>query len=138
MRTTRVTVKPYLFAPGSLVSLFACILAISANAASAGFLQDTGHAFLSEEDGALQVEAAMKVLEDTDPRTSRQWRNPKSGSSGRAQGLGNLRSDDGLHCRQLRLWTQAKGVESQFAFPVCKGSDGEWFIASGKKLSKVR
>lgn len=107
-------------------------------AAGAAFLKDTAMADLTDADLKLQNETAISVLEDPASDASKEWNNPNSGSSGRSESLGNFKSDDGLHCRKLRLWTQAKGIESRFAFPVCKGEDGTWFIASGKKLSKVQ
>jgi|JRYI01.1.fsa_nt_gb surface antigen len=108
-----------------------------AAAANTGFLKDTALAFLSEEDMKLQTATALSVLEGADARGLKEWKNPKSGARGRSQGLGNFKSSDGLHCRKLRLWVEARGIETQFSFPVCKGNDGEWFIASGKTLHRA-
>lgn len=106
-------------------------------AGNLSFLNDTAVASLTDADRKLQLDAARAVLESPDATSSAEWSNPDSGSSGRVQSLGNLESEDGLHCREVRLYCKAKGVASQFAFPVCKDPKGDWFIASGKKLKKV-
>jgi hypothetical protein len=120
-----------------------CALLVShaappARAANAGFLQDTAAlAFFTDADIKIHVQTALQVLESVQAKESRTWKNSASGFSGRAESLGNFRSEDGLHCRKIRLFTQARGIESQFALPVCKNPCGEWFIASAKRLSKA-
>jgi len=104
-------------------------------AANAGFLKDTALAYLTDEDRRMQTQTAISVLDDADATAAKDWKNPKTGSSGRSESLGNFRSNDGLHCRKLRLLTTAKGIDSQFSFPVCKNAQGDWFIASGKQLT---
>jgi hypothetical protein len=101
------------------------------------FLDDTAISFLQQADIELQREAALTVLESGDPHSAQEWKNSSSGYSGRVQGLGAFSSADGLMCRKLRIWTQARGVESEFVFPFCKDASGEWFIASGKRLLKA-
>jgi hypothetical protein len=121
----------------ALCVFFACGTVNDVFAAGAMFLQDTAHAALTEEDKKLQHDNAISVLNGEDANGSKEWSNPKTRSSGRSQSLGNLKSEDGLHCRRLRLYTNAKGVESQLTFPVCKNVGGDWFIASGMKLTKA-
>jgi 17 kDa outer membrane surface antigen len=118
-------------------ALLATSVANDALGAGAAFLHNTAIAALSDEDRQLQRDTAISVLESEDPKLSKTWDNPKTRSSGRSDSLGNYKSDDGLHCRKLRLFTHAKGIDSQLEFPVCKNPGGEWFIASGKKLSKA-
>jgi hypothetical protein len=120
---------------------YALILIISAsNQALAGnetFLSDTAIAALTEADRKLQLDAVLSVLESTDAKAAKEWQNPQTGSSGRSESVGNFKSDEGLHCRKLRLFTQSRGIDSQFAFPVCKNASGEWFIASGMRLTRA-
>jgi hypothetical protein len=111
------------------------ILPAALFAANAGFLKDTALAYLTDEDRRMQTDTALSVLDDVAAKAAKDWRNPKTGSSGRSESLGNFRSEDGLHCRKLRLLTSARGIDSQFSFPVCKSAAGEWFIASGKHLT---
>jgi surface antigen len=121
-----------------LLTAAAAAFAYQANLHAAGtaFLKDTALAFLTEEDRRLHLAAALDVLEGSDPDGSKEWRNPATGASGKSRSLGNLKSSEGLHCRKLKLTVDAKGITTEFAFPACKGNDGEWFIASGKTLHK--
>ena len=122
----------------SVVLLAAALLSgTAAFAVNSSFLNESALTNLTDEDRKLQLDAAMGVLEDAAASSSREWNNPSSGASGQADTLGNFTSDDGLHCRKLRLRTTAKGVESRFEFPVCKKTDGDWFIASGMKLTRT-
>lgn len=107
----------------------------SFGAASPMFLGEMGNTYLDAADRELQADAARNVLENPNPKTHVKWSNPRSGASGRVQTLGALESAEGLTCRKLQLENQAKGGGNRLAFPVCKGSDGEWFIASGMKLT---
>ena len=118
-----------------LTSVLLAILSTPLLAANAGFLKDTALAYLTDEDRRLQTDTAISVLDNADATAAKDWKNPKTGSSGRSESLGNFRSQDGLRCRKLRLSTTARGIDSQFSFPVCKSAAGEWFIASGKQLT---
>ena len=123
----------------SVISPLMCALLMMtpgvAFSANAGFLNDTAITALTDADRKIQLDTALVVLESADPKSTKEWQNPTTGSSGRIETLGNFKSEDGLHCRKMKLFTRAKGIESQFAFPVCKKVTGEWFIASGKQLT---
>lgn len=126
------------FVSAILFSSGAVFLPARSPAAGLGFLRDTALPALTDADRKLQGDAILGVLEDANPRTVKEWSNPKSRASGRVQTLGNFQSDAGLHCRKLQMSTLAKGIDSQFSFPVCKSASGEWFIASGMKLTAVK
>jgi hypothetical protein len=123
-----------LFSGVTIMLLIGCV-PLQAVAAGATFLKDTAIAALTSEDLKLQSDAALSVLEDKNPRAAKEWANPQSNASGRIQSLGNFKSEDGMHCRKLQLAASARGIDSQFSFPVCKVEGGEWMIASGMKLS---
>jgi hypothetical protein len=111
---------------------------LGALAQGENFLNDPAMRDLSPADRELQRDAALSVLENPEAQAAREWQNPGSGDSGRAQATGHFTSDDGLRCRKLHLSSQAQGRSSQLEFPVCKDAGGLWFIASGKKLTEVR
>jgi hypothetical protein len=110
----------------------------SASAANLSFLRDTAMAYLTEADRSMQRKAALFVLEQAQPDAVREWSNPATGSSGRIEGQGDLISEQGLHCRRIRIVAQARGAESIFVLPVCKDEKGGWFFGSGLKLSPVK
>jgi surface antigen len=105
------------------------------SAAGLGFLSDSAFVAMTDEDRKLQLVAALNALSSSEPQKQVEWKNPQSGASGTVEARGHYTADDGLHCRKLSLLTQAKGVENRFVFPVCKDSNGQWFIASGKKIN---
>lgn len=101
------------------------------------FLQDAPGVTFTDEDRRLQIEAAYAVLTDPNPRLSKEWMNPQTGHSGSFHGLGNLRSEEGLHCRKIKILSQADNRKNQMTLPVCQTADGSWMFASGKKLAAV-
>ena len=90
---------------------------------------------MSDADKKLQYEAVMDVLESSDVHAVREWENKKTGFKGRVDAQGDMTSADGLRCRRLQLRMQLNGSQSLFTFPFCKDAQGQWFIASGKKVS---
>nr|WP_298723283.1 RT0821/Lpp0805 family surface protein [uncultured Steroidobacter sp.] len=90
---------------------------------------------MSDADKKLLRDAVLKVLESSDVRAVREWKNDATGFSGRVEGRGAMQSAEGLSCRRLQLRAQGQGMQSQFTFPFCKDEAGEWFIASGKTFT---
>lgn len=105
-----------------------------AGAAGLGFLKNTPLYYFTEQDLQLMSDAANVVLNDPDSTTVREWSNPKNKYSGKVEGLGSFKSTDGLQCRKLRIWTQARGVENIATYPVCKNVQGQWQLSSGREL----
>lgn len=101
------------------------------------FLQDAPGVTFTDEDRRLQSEAAYAVLTDPNPRLFKEWKNPQTGHSGSFHGLGNLRSEEGLHCRKIKILSQADNRKNQMTLPVCQTTDGAWMFASGMKLAAV-
>ena len=121
----------------SILLASALFLPLAAGAAGLGFLKETPLYYFTDADNKLMNEAVMGVLNDADAEARREWTNPKNGYSGRVQGTGKFRSSDGLDCRRVKLWTQARGVESETMLPVCRDAKGAWRLASGKELTKA-
>lgn len=114
-----------------------CLCAQSAHANNLGFLKNTPAALLTDEDRELQRAAMTEVLEGENAKAQKEWKNPHSGHSGLIKSLGNYRSEDGLHCRKLKISNLAEGLKNEATYPVCKTAQGEWIAASGKKLAKA-
>ena len=115
----------------------ALLCAYGTHANNLGFLKNTASALLTDEDRELQRAAIMVVLEDPNAKSAKDWKNPNTGHSGAIQSQGNFRSDDGLHCRKLKISNLANGLKNEATYPVCKTTAGEWIAASGKKLTKA-
>lgn len=121
---------------GSALLAAAVLLPLTAPAAGLGFLRRTPLYYFTDGDLKLMSDAALEILNGNDPNAQREWRNPKTGFSGKIQALGRFKSSDALECRKLKLWNQAKGIEGESTFPVCRSAEGEWQLASGKELTK--
>jgi len=113
------------------------LFAGSAQANNLGFLKNSAAALLTDEDRELQRDAMMTVLDDENATTQKEWKNAQTGHSGSIKSLGNYRSEDGLHCRKLKIANLADGLKNEATYPVCKTPEGEWIAASGKKLTKA-
>lgn len=122
---------------GWIASVGLATIAPVCGAQNLTFLHGTPGVALTDEDRRLQADAGLAVLSDPDPRLSKAWRNPATGYSGSFEGLGDLRSEDGLHCRKIKILTEAAGRKNQLIVPVCLTAQGDWMFASGKKLTAV-
>lgn len=131
-------VRIALFFKRALAALCLACVPVVASAANTSFLRHTAFAALTSEDVEIQNQAAVDVLEDASPRAAKEWTNPRSSASGRVEGHGDFQSEGGLHCRKLRVSAHARGIDSQFSFPVCRAKNGDWYIASGKELSPAQ
>lgn len=118
------------------IAVIAAVLPTLAGAANLSFLKNTPYYYFTEQDLQLMFDTANQVLNDPNPTVVREWSNPKNKYSGKVEGLGSVKSTDGLQCRKLRIWTQAKGLENLATYPVCKTAQGEWQLSSGRELVK--
>ncbi|HEY6644956.1 RT0821/Lpp0805 family surface protein [Povalibacter sp.] len=118
-------------------TLFMTVATVPGYAAGLGFLKETPLYYFGDADRKLMNEAVQAVLNDASGEAAKEWRNPRNGYSGKVQGTGLFKSEDGLDCRKLKIWMQARGVESESTYPVCRANGGDWRLAAGKELNKV-
>lgn len=108
---------------------------LTAGAAGLDFLRNSPVYYFTAADRKLMNDAAAAVLNDADASAVREWSNPRTGYSGKVQGMGRFRSPDGLECRKVKLWNRAKGIESEAVYPACRDKEGRWRLASGVELT---
>jgi len=72
--------------------------------------------------------AAEDLLREDSKGASREWRNDKTGNSGRLEILDVFTSEDGRRCKKLLVVTRAKSQEQQSVYPLCAAPDGRWLI----------
>lgn len=108
----------------------AVLLAISfgAPAQHLSFLKSMPAAYFKGEDQQLMKANAREVLDSHDTRASREWSNPKTGSSGLAQVRSEFIATDGAPCKRLRIVNRAGGVENDSTYPVCKYEGRGWLL----------
>lgn len=119
------------------LAAFVAVAAFPAHAAGLGFLKETPLYYFGDADRKLMNDAVVAVLDDESGEATKEWSNPRTGYSGKVQGTGKFRSEDGLDCRRLKIWMQARGVESESLYPVCRDNRGTWRLAAGKSLKAV-
>ncbi len=119
------------------VAVLMTVAAAPAFAAGLGFLKETPLYYFGDADRKLMNAAVLAVLNDDNGEAMQEWSNPRNGYSGKVQGTGKFTSSDGLDCRKLKIWMQARGVESESLYPVCRDSGGKWRLAAGKELSRA-
>lgn len=118
----------------ALVIVSTLLAPLTLTAAGLDFLKNSPIYYFTAADRKLMNDAAQAVLNDADASAQREWKNPRTGYSGRVQGMGKFRSPDGMDCRKVKLWNQAKGIESESVYPACRDKDGQWRLASGVEL----
>jgi len=118
----------------SLLAIVTAIVPSTAVSAGLAFLKTSPIYYFDDTDRKMMMDAAQQVLNDADGSAMREWKNPGTSASGKVQGLGKFRSEDGLECRKVKVSNQARGLESEATYPVCRDTNGEWRLASGKQL----
>jgi surface antigen len=118
-------------------AVLTALAAVPGQAAGLGFLKETPLYYFGDADRKLMNTAVQSVLNDSNGGAIQEWRNPSNGYSGKVQGTGKFKSEDGLECRKLKIWMQARGVESESLYPVCRVDGGEWRLAAGKVLTQL-
>jgi surface antigen len=98
------------------------------SATNLGFLKNAPIGQFKEEDVKMMQAAVEDLLREDTKGASREWRNDKTGNSGRLEILEVFTSEDGRHCKKLLVVTRAKSQEQQSAYPLCAAPDGRWLI----------
>lgn len=74
--------------------------------------------FTSEDFEMLQT-TGIKALRENKDGESSEWKNPESNNSGSITPL-NTSTIDGMHCRKVRIFNQAKSQSGNATFTFCK------------------
>lgn len=108
----------------------AVLLAIpcAAPAQYMNFLKSTPSAYFKGDDQALMKNNAREVLDSPEARATKEWDNPKTGSSGLAQVRSAFTATDGARCKRLRIVNRAGGVENDATYAVCKYEGKGWLL----------
>lgn len=92
-----------------------------------GFLKRAPIGSFNDQDRALMREATADVLNSSEPKASRAWKNAETGNSGTIESLARFETADGRECRTLHMQNRAKGGESGvLTTNVCRSDNGEW------------
>jgi hypothetical protein len=109
------------------------ILAISflpalAAAQNLGSLKDAAVSYFDDKDVAMLIETVDAALDEPQPHAVREWKNPGTGNSGKAEVLGTVKSATGTPCKRLRITNVAhNGVRGRASHTFCKETD-KWMV----------
>jgi hypothetical protein len=107
---------------------FAGLLPALAAAQNVGFLKDAAVSYFDEKDVAMLLETVDAALDEQQTHAIREWKNPGTGNSGKAEVLGPVKSAAGTQCKHLRITNVAhNGVSGRSSYTFCKETD-KWMI----------
>ena len=100
----------------------------TASAGNLSFLDQSPVAYFTREDFDMMHENSNKVLDAQGANARQSWSNARTGASGWAQVRGEFTGSDGAPCKRLRVVNQARGLNSDSTFTVCKYTDRGWVL----------
>lgn len=116
---------------GALVVIGVFLPALSA-AQNLGFLKDAPISFFDEKDMAMLMEAIDAALNEEHARATREWKNPDTGNSGKAEVLRAFKNAAGTACKRLRVTNLVhNGVNGRATYTLCKETD-KWMVVAGE------
>jgi hypothetical protein len=107
----------------SIVTMFAASNALASNLT---FLNDTPLAAFTDEDYAIMRQNAETVLSDAKTPAKREWKNPKTKSSGTAETLAAFAGPKGEPCKRIQIVNHAAGRDSKASYTLCTMDAEGW------------
>jgi hypothetical protein len=106
--------------------LLAALLPAAVGASVYGFLDQGAIRYFRGDDTRMMSENLDAVLSEPADKSPREWRNPKTGSHGRAEVLHSF-EHEGMQCRRVRVSNHARGVDGMSTADMCE-VDGAWKV----------
>lgn len=110
----------------ALLAALALLPAAPAGASVYGFLDQGAIRYFRGDDAELMSRNLDAVLADPVDDAQQSWRNPATGSHGRAVVLETF-EHEGMPCRRLRISNHAQGVDDVSTADMCN-VDGTWKV----------
>lgn len=105
-----------------------------AAAQNVGYLKDSAVSYFDEKDVAMLMETVDAALDEQQPHAIREWQNPGTGNSGKAEVLRAFKSAAGAACKRLQITNVAhNGVRGRASHTFCKETDTWMVVASQAK-----
>ena len=99
-----------------------------AAAQNLSFLKDAALSYFDDKDVAMMIATVDAALDEQQPHAVREWKNPGTGNSGKAEVLGTVKSAAGIPCKRLRITNVAhNGVSGRASHTFCKETD-KWMV----------
>ena len=108
----------------------ASFLPAPAAAQNLGYLKDAAVSYFDEKDVAMLMETVDAALDEQQPHAIREWKNPGTGNSGKAEVLGAFKSAAGTPCKRLQITNVAhNGISGRASHTFCKETD-KWMVVA--------
>ena len=105
-------------------------LPATAAAQNVGFLKDAAVSYFDEKDVAMMMETLDAALDEQQAHAVREWKNPGTGNSGKAEVLRAFKSAAGTPCKRLQITNVAhNGRRGRAAHTFCKEVD-KWMVVA--------
>ncbi len=108
------------------LTLTAALMPMGVGAQVFGFLDQDAVRYFRGDDTRLMSDNLTAVLDEPDDDASGDWRNPETGSYGRAV-VEKAFEHQGMSCRRARISYHAGGVDDTSVADLCK-VEGAWKV----------
>ena len=117
----------------ALLALLLICAVLPAAAQNMSFLRKSPIAWMDAKDQAILRAALDDALAAPDG-TTRDWKNPETGSFGRIQAL-DTHEDMGTTCRNIRMRSEAGGRKGAGNYRLCLADDDTWRFAPNQSAT---
>jgi hypothetical protein len=122
-----------LLALAGALGLGLCLETTQAMASNLDFLRTAPISYFNEDDKKLMMDNARSVLDSLASDAKSAWSNPKTGSSGEAQVMGQFTSPQGTLCKNLRIVNRTRTLNSAATYTVCRDPERGWVLSADSK-----
>jgi hypothetical protein len=92
------------------------------------YLKDAAVSYFDEKDVAMLMETVDAALDEQQPNAVREWKNPGTGNSGKAEVLSAFKGAAGAPCKRLQITNVAhNGMKGRASHTFCKTTD-QWMV----------
>jgi surface antigen len=120
----------------ALLALLLASVVFPAAAQNTSFLRKSPVAGMDAKDQAILRAALDEVLAAPDG-TTKDWKNPETGSFGRIQVL-DSHKDMGTTCRNVRMSSEASGRKGAGNYRLCLADDNTWRFAPNQSSTAAK
>jgi hypothetical protein len=114
----------------AIVALWGLAAVSDCIAAGMDFLSDLPASYFTQEDRDMMMKNVKEILDSDDPKSSREWSNPKTGNSGSMKLRSQFTATDGAPCKRISVSSLVKAgsVKNAGTYVMCKYESRGWLL----------
>ena len=114
----------------AILALCALVAASDALATGMDFLSNLPATYFTQEDRDMMMKNVKEILDSDDPKSSREWSNPKTGNSGSLKLRSQFTATDGAPCKRISVSSLVKAgsVKNTGTYILCKYEGRGWLL----------